>query len=201
MAKRPAFQFYPGDWRRDSALQQCSVAARGLWIEMICIMHDGSPYGHLKTGHAPIRPPALARMVGASTHEVEAWLEELYEAGVCSVLGDGCIISRRMIRDEELRNLRAGFGELSKNNPNVPKKKGRKDTHKDTHKDTLPPSLPPSFDVSLGGSPSSSSASSSALAVASSTALAEQEPRSRELPVAQMVISTTYPAHANGEDF
>ena len=29
--KRPAFQFYPSDWRKDMALQSCSVAARGLW--------------------------------------------------------------------------------------------------------------------------------------------------------------------------
>jgi len=32
-SKRPAFQFYPGDWRRDTALQSVSLAARGLWIE------------------------------------------------------------------------------------------------------------------------------------------------------------------------
>jgi uncharacterized protein YdaU (DUF1376 family) len=29
----------------------------------------------------------------------------------------------------------------------------------------------------------------------------EQEPRSRELPVAQISLRSTYPAHANGEDF
>jgi hypothetical protein len=46
--KRPAFQFYPGDWLRDMALRSCSMEARGLWIEMLCLMHDAVPYGHLR---------------------------------------------------------------------------------------------------------------------------------------------------------
>lgn len=45
--RRPSFQFYPSDWRNDAGLKLCSMGARGLWIEMICIMHASEPYGHL----------------------------------------------------------------------------------------------------------------------------------------------------------
>ena len=45
--KRPSFQFYPGDWLRDPALRACSLAARGLWADVLCYMHQGAPYGHL----------------------------------------------------------------------------------------------------------------------------------------------------------
>lgn len=58
--KRPAFQFYPGDWQRDAALRSCSVPARGLLIEMICIMHDAEPYGHLRVNGKPITVPTQA---------------------------------------------------------------------------------------------------------------------------------------------
>ena len=121
--KRPSFQFFPGDWRRDSALQSCSVGARGLWIEMMCIMHDGTPYGHLRVGGKDILPPVLARMVGASLEEVEGWLEELEQAGVFSRTETGTIYSRRMVRDEEIRQKRAAGGVKSLDNPNVPRPK------------------------------------------------------------------------------
>ena len=48
--KRPSFQFYPSDWLRDTALRSCSMGARGLWMDMICYMHEGNPYGYLKVG-------------------------------------------------------------------------------------------------------------------------------------------------------
>ena len=31
--KLPAFQFYPGDWRKDPNLCRCSHAAKGVWID------------------------------------------------------------------------------------------------------------------------------------------------------------------------
>lgn len=36
----PWLKFYPTDWRSDPALKMCSLAARGLWIEMIALMHE-----------------------------------------------------------------------------------------------------------------------------------------------------------------
>ncbi|CAB5238315.1 hypothetical protein UFOVP164_19 [uncultured Caudovirales phage] len=115
--KRPSFQFYPSDWLRDTALRSCSTGARGLWIDMICFMHEGSPYGYLKVADKVILPSNLARMVGETLEVVEDWLHELEEAGVFDV-ENGAIYSRRMIRDEELRQKRAEGGKLG-GNPNL----------------------------------------------------------------------------------
>jgi hypothetical protein len=115
--KRPSFQFYPSDWLRDTALRSCSTGARGLWIDMICFMHEGSPYGHLKVANKVILPSNLARMVGETLDTVEGWLHELQEAGVYDT-DNGAIYSRRMIRDEELRQKRAEGGKLG-GNPNL----------------------------------------------------------------------------------
>jgi hypothetical protein len=108
--KRPAFQFYPGDWLRATDLRACSVGARGLWIDMICLMHEGTPYGHLKVNSKVITQAHLARMVGSSPEEVSAWLKELEDTGVLSTDPDGVFFSRRMVKDEEVRNLRAAGG-------------------------------------------------------------------------------------------
>jgi len=112
MAKRPAFQFYPGDWIRSTDLRTCSICARGLWIDMICLMHEGVPYGHLSIGMKPIAPATLAKLVGEDAKNVSRWLGELEQSGVLSVTEEGCYFSRRMVRDEELRNSRAAGGVL-----------------------------------------------------------------------------------------
>ncbi len=111
---RPSFQFYPGDWQRDSGLRVCSLGARGLWIEMLCIMHQAEPYGYLKVNHMPILPNILARMVGATIEEVEGWLGELEAAGVFD-REENVIFSRRMVKDENLRKIRAAGGILGGN--------------------------------------------------------------------------------------
>lgn len=108
--KRPASQYYWGDWRSDAALQSCSLTARGLWHEMNCIMHDCEPYGHLVIGGKPVQPAQLGRLVGVTERECKALLTELEDAGVFSRNGDGAIFSRRMVRDEEVRNARAAGG-------------------------------------------------------------------------------------------
>lgn len=108
--KRPAFQFYPADWRKDSALQACSVAARGLWIELMCIMHECEPYGTLSINGKALDSQGIARLVGESPVAVKRLLGELEGAGVFSRTESGAIYSRRMVKDERVRNARADGG-------------------------------------------------------------------------------------------
>jgi len=142
--KRPSFQFYPSDWLRDTALRSCSTGARGLWIDMICYMHEGNPYGYLKVGSKVILPENLSRMTGETLENVKTWLEELLEANVYDLDSDGAICSRRMIKDENLRNIRAEGGKLG-GNPAL----------KSKNKDNLK--------VKQKSTPSSSSSSSSSI--------------------------------------
>lgn len=47
--KRPSFQFYPGDWTSNPNLRRCSHAEKGIWIDVMCIMHDqDDEYGVLR---------------------------------------------------------------------------------------------------------------------------------------------------------
>ena len=43
--KRPSFQFYPGDWRKNAKLRRCTDAARGAWMDLLCVLHDADEYG------------------------------------------------------------------------------------------------------------------------------------------------------------
>lgn len=134
--KRPAFQFYPGDWLHDTALRSCSVASRGLWIDLICIMHQAEPYGYLLiNGRIPSKD-ILHRVLGIDAKDIELLIFELTSSGVLSTREDGCVFSRRMVKDEETRLKRALGGSLSLANKNVPGKKegyplriSSKDTH------------------------------------------------------------------------
>ncbi len=121
--KRPSFQFYPNDWMSDAALRMCSLAARGLWADMMSIMHDCSPYGYLVVNGKGILPAVLARRVGASLDEVQHLLDELGEHAVYGVSEQGWIFSRRMVRDEHNRQVRAAGGVKSLENENVPRPK------------------------------------------------------------------------------
>lgn len=166
-SKRPAFQFYPSDWRSDLALRTCSIAARGLWQELLVTMHEGTPYGHLALDGEALSDDEAASLAGIPVREYARLLAELERRKVFSRTESGVIYSRRMVRDEEIRNKRATGGEGGKEHGHKgaghgakggrpPKQKGGKETPHKTplRPETETPSEPP---------PSSSSSSSASL--------------------------------------
>ena len=104
-AKRPAFQFYPSDWLTDLGLRMCSLEARGLWMEMLCLMHQGERYGYLSEKIEK----KLQKLCGLSPQKFKKTLKELEENDVFSRDENG-IFSRRMVRDEAVRDARANGG-------------------------------------------------------------------------------------------
>lgn len=112
MAKLPSFQFYPGDWMKDPKLRSVSSGARGLWIDMLCMMFESDPRGYLQTATAqPLSTVQIARMTGnCSLDDAEEWLAELENSGVLSRTQTGVIYSRRLVRDEHIRSVRSEAG-------------------------------------------------------------------------------------------
>lgn len=159
--KRPSFQFYPGDWQRDAALRSCSVGARGLWIECMCIMHQADPYGHLVINNKPIEPAVLARLVGATVREVGQWLREINDSGVSDRTPDGVIFSRRMVRDEEVRMARAEGGKAGAEHGHKGAEHGKKGGRPANSKGGFETPLADDEEGSFKPPPSSSSSSSS----------------------------------------
>src|SRR5690349_14282007 len=73
MSARPSFQFYPRDWRTSIKLQRCSSAARGSWVDVMCVLHDADEYGV-----ARFTLKELAKLAGAKP----AHVRELVDRGV-----------------------------------------------------------------------------------------------------------------------
>jgi len=110
----PAILFYTGDWLKDPAVRCMSLAARGLWIDMLCLMYESPTRGYLSLiDEKPVTAVQLARMVGGAIDEVETLLSEMSACGTYSVTAEGVMYSRRMVSDEELRELKSKAGKAS----------------------------------------------------------------------------------------
>lgn len=101
--------FYPSDWRGDERLSICSISSRGLWIEMLCIMHHSEPYGELRINGLPLSIKQLGSITRLEQTDLNMLLDELKSAGVFSE-SDGVIFSRRMKRDEDRSNVKSQNG-------------------------------------------------------------------------------------------
>ena len=112
--KLPAFQFYPGDWMKDPDLRICSIFARGLLVDLLCMMFEAKRRGVLEkqSGEAwTSRDVHRAVGSGAALQEIEAAIKELEDAGVLKrEKSTGCLYSSRMIRDESIREKRTKSG-------------------------------------------------------------------------------------------
>lgn len=97
MGKRPSFQFYPGDWMKDPALSMCAPATRGIWVDLLCAIHELDHAGQV-TG----TPEQLSRLCRCSVAQFVDALSEIRltrSADVTERNGIVTVISRRMKRD------------------------------------------------------------------------------------------------------
>ena len=124
--KLPSFQFYPGDWMKDPALRSVSLEARGLWIDMLCLLFESGRRGYLQhmTGKL-VSDEQLARMTGRSSGQVSRLLQELEDSGFFSRTEHGMIYSRRMIRDERKRAACSDAGRKGGGNPTYKTSSGK----------------------------------------------------------------------------
>jgi hypothetical protein len=126
-AGNPWMKFYPADWRSDPALRSCTIGARGLWIEMMAIMHEAEPYGSLLVKGKRVDKKQLAALAGVPERECTVLLLELEGMGVFERDIDGMIYSRRMRRDhakaiKDKANGKGGGNPRLKNGVNPPDK-------------------------------------------------------------------------------
>jgi hypothetical protein len=136
MSAQPWMKFYPQDWRADEQLRLCSLAARGLWIEMLAIMHRSERYGHLLIGGKVPTDAQLAIQAGALPHEVSELIGQLESAGVFSRAASGAIYSRRMTRDHKKAKIAQKNGRNG-GNPTLRKQTDIPTSDKGEDKDTL----------------------------------------------------------------
>lgn len=110
MPQRPWGKWFWNDWRGDPGLRSCSLSARGLWMDMLCIAAESDPTGYVLVNGRTLSATDLARLTGAPEADVQAALAELDLNGVFSRDRNGRIYNRRMVRDakETIKNRKNG---------------------------------------------------------------------------------------------
>ncbi len=109
--KLPFIQFFTGDWKKDPGIQALDHEARGVWFEMLIIMHESDSRGKLTLNGNKMPDEALARLLGLDEAKTKQILGKILSYGVASEEQDtGIIYCRRMLRDIELRQKRADAG-------------------------------------------------------------------------------------------
>ena len=129
--KLPAFLFYPGDWRKDPGVQSMDYEERGVWHELLCIMHESENRGMLTLGNLPVDKSVdksrLARLLGISEKKTRKFLQNFLEIHVLRVCPlTGVFYNRRMVKDEQIRQAKIRAGRAGKGKSGNPKfKKGQ----------------------------------------------------------------------------
>ena len=114
---QPYLPLYVQDFLTDEKLMECSAATTGIYIRLMCIMHKSDEYGTIllkqkdKQASKQVENFALklARYMPYSVAEISAGISELLSEEVLKVEGDK-LIQKRMVRDNEISNIRAVAG-------------------------------------------------------------------------------------------
>lgn len=101
MAKSDGFEFFGQRWRADIELHACPLEARGFWAELLMVMDQASPRGHLLVNGQKPSLAAIAQLASCTVGEARRCLEILRRFGVSSETDDGVIFSRSMVRESE----------------------------------------------------------------------------------------------------
>jgi len=117
-------KFWWRDHQGDAALRACSLAARGYWMEVLCIAHEAERVGHVLINGKKPTGRQMAIIAGCTEREARKLEAELEDAGVFSRTDDGTIYSRRMVKDAEAAETARAWGKAG-GNPNLkPKPNG-----------------------------------------------------------------------------
>jgi hypothetical protein len=111
--KLPALQFYTGDWRKDPGVQALDHELKGIWIDLLCMMHESPERGRLVLPNGCSFPDeGIARNLGLSEATWKQKRSTLLAYGVASEDEHGVLYNRRMVRDERIRHARARAGAI-----------------------------------------------------------------------------------------
>lgn len=100
--KLPWSKWYTGDYLRDPSVSALSPAARGIWMDFLCVMMEGDRSGVISGNRA-----MLSRLTRCSTDELSSALNEIQMCKTGDVIeGDNgfvTVINRRMKREADQR--------------------------------------------------------------------------------------------------
>lgn len=97
--RRPLF-FDIGAWKADWAVTQCDLATRGIWLDLLCVMHEKRTGGEIRG-----TIEYIASLTRCSPDEALAAIQDLQRtcaANVAKIGNEWLIVNRRMCRKAAL---------------------------------------------------------------------------------------------------
>lgn len=107
-AKQPYLPLYTGDWMKDPAVSLCEPSTRGIWIDLLCAMHEAGREGKLCG-----TTEQLARMARCTPAQLSSALTDLSDNGAASIEsrnGKTVVTNFRMVREYRISQERAKAG-------------------------------------------------------------------------------------------
>jgi hypothetical protein len=132
--KRPAFQFYTKDWQTNPKLRRCSPGARGVWMDVLCLLHQSEEYGVLRwplrelanaagSSMAHMRELIDKRVLKGSDEHCDPYIYTPRHAGklgdpvvLLEATDDPCWYCSRFLRDEWVRGRRGAATRFDEEN-------------------------------------------------------------------------------------
>ena len=114
--------FYPGDWRKDPAVQSLDYESRGVWFELICIMWECPERGRLLLENRAMTTTEISHILGLSVGKTEEVLTNLLSKGVAKKDPEtGVIYCKRITDEQHIKKVRAIAGSIggSKKQANI----------------------------------------------------------------------------------
>ncbi len=117
LRNQPYIPLYVQDFMTDERLNECSAAANGVYIRLMCLMHKSEEYGTIllkqkdKQNESNIQNFAckLVKNMPFTVEEIFNGLTELVEENVVQIEGDK-LLQKRMIRDNYISEIRSSAG-------------------------------------------------------------------------------------------
>lgn len=114
---RPWLQFHTRDWLDNKELRRCSPLARAVLADLMCLAHEGLPYGYLSDKVGPLTDQYMASRCVVAMAQFKKAIDELHRHGRITIQ-DGVRLIPRMVDDESRRLRRVESGSKG-GNPNL----------------------------------------------------------------------------------
>lgn len=117
-SKKESFAFCPQDWMSDSRLRLCSAGARGLWIDIMCLMYLSNERGYLLVDDTVLDEEMLQRTLGYDAIEFDKCFTELIKYNIIKKDDKNRYFCKSIVEAQKLSEKRSVSGKLG-GNPNL----------------------------------------------------------------------------------
>jgi len=108
--QHPWMKFYTRDWLDCKELRRCSPTARAMLADLMCLAHEGTPYGRLADSFGPLSHEFMASRCVVPIDDFRSAISDLCTFKRLEILPSGVMYIPRMIEDEAARLTKSEAG-------------------------------------------------------------------------------------------